>query len=334
MAARRKSVWVKLFALVLSTAFALLAAEVLLRCCWHNPYTYEAPDRIVKLRLQHAHAVHHINRSEIDAIKPIVPFRIDERSYIRPSFQFEKPDCTIAFLGGSTTECCSVDEPLRFPALVSTELEKLGIRASTLNAGTSGNTLHDSINNLINHVVQDDPDIVVLMHACNDIGLLSREGNYDLRSAQYVGWAKVGRSVAMKLTNYSHLLGITRQVLKEHTHFVPTAPTELEARPVLEPSQAIDGAFEKRLLAFIRTARAFEIEPVVMTQPISSHFTELTPDWINQDMQTRFNQIVRRVGNEEEIVVVDLVKHLKEATPDWDRHMHVFYDGIHVTDVG
>lgn len=320
--------------LVGSTVFALLVAELMLRCVWHNPYAHEEPDRIVKLRLQHANADHRVNRSEIDAGRPIIPFRVDDRSYIRPSFQHANPDCTIAFLGGSTTECCAVDEALRFPALVSTKLAEIGVKASTLNAGTSGNTIHDSINILLNHVVEDTPDIVVLMHACNDIGLLSSSGSYASRSGQHVSWSKVARAAAMKLTNYSSLVGITRQVLKEHTHFVPTDPSALEARPAVAASERIDGAYEKRVRAFIRIARAFDMQPVVMTQPISNHFTELTPDWIDQDMQVRFNEIVRRVGQEEQALVIDLVDYLKTEVPDWDRHMHLFYDGIHVTDEG
>lgn len=330
----KSTLWMKFSLFAASTLFALLAAELVLRCCWHNPYANEQPDRIVRLRLQHANAEHRIDRSEIDARKPIVSFRVDDRSYVRPSFQYENPDYTIAFLGGSTTECCAVDEDLRFPALVSSELAKLGIAATTLNAGTSGNTLHDSINNLLNHVVQDDPDIVVLMHACNDIGLLSQSGNYDPRSGQDVSWATVARSAAMKLTNHSHLLGITRQVMREHTHYVPTDPSDLHARPIVAPSPQIDGAYEKRLRAFIRLARALDVEPVVMTQPISSSFTHLTPDWTDQDMQVRFNDIVRRVGRQENVLVIDLVNYLQCHVPDWNQHMHVFYDGIHVTDEG
>ena len=130
----------KLTLLVVSAMVAVLASEVVLRCCWHNPYANELPDRMVKLRLLHANADHQIDRSDIDGRKPNIRFRMDERSYILPSFQFENPDCTIAFLGGSTTECCAVDEPVRFPALVSTLLEQQSIRATTLNAGTSGNT--------------------------------------------------------------------------------------------------------------------------------------------------------------------------------------------------
>lgn len=334
MSRRKSRIPKKLLLLVISTCLAIVAAELLLRCCWHNPYRREEPDRVVRLRLQHANAHHRIDRSAIDAEHPVIDFRTNDRSYIEPSFQYVEPDCTIAFLGGSTTECCAVREELRFPTLVSSLLGERGYRVTTLNAGTSGNTVHDSINILLNHTYQDRPDYVVLMHACNDIGLLSEAGSYDLRAGRYMSWASAARSAAMKLTNYSSLAGLTRQVLREHTHFVPIAPAELEPRPQADRSSTIDGAFEQRLRGFVQLARSFGIQPILMTQPISSHFTELTPSWVDQDMQLRFNETVRRVGADVEVPVIDLVDHLEQHVPNWDRHLHLFYDGIHVTDEG
>jgi hypothetical protein len=71
-----------------------------------------------------------------------------------------------------------------------------------------------------------------------------------------------------------------------------------------------------------------------MTQPTTGHYTSLTPEWANKDVQARFNDVVRSVGSEEGAVVFDLVKYLEENVVDWERHMNVFYDGIHITDVG
>jgi len=331
---RSNSRMLKWLLLLVSTCFALLAAEVALRCCWHNPYANESPDRVVKLRMLHANADHRLDRSDVDLEKPNIRFRVDDRSYILPSFQFENPDCTIAFLGGSTTECCAVDESLRFPALVSSLLHQQNVRATTLNAGTSGNTVHDSINILLNHVEQDDPDIVVMMHACNDIGLLSADASYRSRSGNVDDWRSVTRSILLKLSCQSSLLGISRQILNERRHFLPTDTVAVEGRPVIAPSKVLDGAFEKRLRIFVRMAKALEIKPVIMTQPMSTEFTEFSPSWLNSKVQSRFNDIVRRVGREEDVLVIDLAQHLVESVPNWTEHLNVFYDGIHVTDTG
>ncbi len=82
-----------------------------------------------------------------------------------PAQRFDSPSATIVFLGGSTTECLFVAEDLRFPTYVSTLLETKGLQINSMNFGRSANNVQHSINNLINHVVNDEPDIVVMMHA-------------------------------------------------------------------------------------------------------------------------------------------------------------------------
>jgi hypothetical protein len=67
------------------------------------------------------------------------------------------------------------------------------LKVNTLNAGRSGNTLHDSINILLNHVIDDRPNIAVLMHATNDIGVLIRDGNYRSRMGRPVSIADFGK---------------------------------------------------------------------------------------------------------------------------------------------
>jgi hypothetical protein len=59
-----------------------------------------------------------------------------------------------------------------------------------------------------------------------------------------------------------------------------------------------------------------------------------TPDWVDPLNQEVFNYIVRKVGVEEDTVVIDLVRHLIEDIPDWNQPMKIFYDGVHVNDRG
>ena len=47
-----------------------------------------------------------------------------------------------------------------------------------------------------------------------------------------------------------------------------------------------------------------------------------------------FNNIVRKVGVEEDAVVIDLVRYLIENIEAWDQPMKIFYDGVHVNDHG
>lgn len=314
---------------------AFLSAEVLLRIVWHNPFRDDYPDRVVKLRMHHANTHHPLDRSLVHPESPTTKLRTDDRSYILPSNQYDDPDCTIAFLGGSTTECFAVAESLRFPALVSTLLAEQNLQITTLNAGTSGNTVHDSINILLNHVVRDRPDFVVMMHACNDIGVLQRAGDYQSRQANYYGWQSVARATLMNLTNHVYTLALVRQTLRERTYLVPDDPEEVAPTNDLDEALiAKEFEYEQRLRVFVRACRALEMKPVIMTQPIRNQFNELTPNWVNATAQQRFNDIIRRVALEEQALLVDLVEFIESEYPNPAEQAELFYDGLHVNDRG
>ena len=65
----------------------------------------------------------HADVRQPGAQKPYV-LRVDRQGFIMPSKIHDHPDLTIAFLGGSTTECIYVDEDNRFPYLVGRLLER------------------------------------------------------------------------------------------------------------------------------------------------------------------------------------------------------------------
>ena len=71
--------------------------------------------------------------------KPYV-IRVDRQGFIMPSKVHDRPDLTIVFLGGSTTECIYVDEDDRFPYLVGRLLERqTHLKVNSYNAARSGN---------------------------------------------------------------------------------------------------------------------------------------------------------------------------------------------------
>ena len=92
--------------------------------------------------------------------------------------------------------------------------------------------------------------------------------------------------------------------------------------------------YEKRLRSFIHICRDFGIEPVLMTEALIYSTSTYSPDWGNLGAQDRFNSLIVKVGQEENVTVIDLVKYLHDTVPDWDKEMVVFYDGAHVTDDG
>lgn len=317
--------------MLVSVLIALALCEGALRLAWHNPYRNEAADQILVLRVHHPRTDHVYDRSVIDREHPEVRFRTDDRSYVIPSRRHEKPDATVLFLGGSTTECEVVREEARFPARVADLLGEQGVRVNALNAARAGNTTQDSLSVLLNRAVVDRPDVAVMMHAANDAGLLAASGGYEKRMARTMVLGDALRFLGQEGSSRSSLLGIVR---RRST----AAPTERirEGRRETDSAAAVaaSGEFVARLRAFVGICRAFGIEPVLMTQPLADFRTELTPSWIDLEVQPQFNEMIRRVGAESGVVVVDLVRFLEREVPGWNEPMTVFYDGMHVTDAG
>ena len=152
----------------------------------------ETPDVVLRLPLQHGYLDHRVGRAEIAPADPEVRFRTDARGYIEPARPHAAPDATVAFLGGSTTECRAVREELRFPALTAALLGERGLRVNALNAGRSAGTVHDALHVLLDRVAEDAADLALLMEAVNDAGVLARDGSYAGRS----GAAVAGRDLA------------------------------------------------------------------------------------------------------------------------------------------
>jgi lysophospholipase L1-like esterase len=316
--------------LVVSFAATTLLAECALRIVRSNPYRDERPDRVLRLGIHHSLKNLPVDRSAIDPESPIARLRTDERGYLTPSVRFEQPHATIVFLGGSTTECSALDDEERWPARVSALLEERGLRVNVLNAGKSGNTSHDALNVLLNHVVHDRPDVAVLMEAANDYGLLSSDSDYRSRSGAPMTVAIPMRWALQSLSAHSALAGALRQVLT-----VRSAELGDFRRPVRGRTEPVaDTEFAHRLRAFIGVCRAFGIEPVLMTQPFAPARTQLSPDWIDASDQERFNETIRTVARAEDAVLIDLARHIVQDVEGWDRPMRVFYDGIHVTAQG
>lgn len=319
------------FLIALSFLVSAAFCEGVLRLVWTNPYRSEVPEQVIQLRMQHALRTLPVDRSQVYPDSPTALLRTDERAYILPSHQFEKPDVTIAFLGGSTTESAAVDEALRFPALVSTLLQERGLRANTLNAGYSGNTTQDAINLLLNHVVEDRPDVVVLMEAANDIGVFWQDQSYASRGGEPLRARTAARWAMQAASARLSLFGALRS-------YLTLAPVEMtgEGSAFRERKQVkvSPEAYGRRLRAFVRMARAFDIQPVLMTQPAVGMRTALTPDWIDTGSQSTFNDEMRKVAAEEVVVLIDLARYLAENVADWEVPLKVFYDGVHVNDEG
>ncbi len=311
---------------------ALVFAELGLRIVWHNPYRGETAEHVIALPIQHPGRHFIFSRPLISKESALVHFRVDDRGYIRPSHQFDNPDMTIAFLGGSTTECMAVAEPLRFPALVSTLLAKRGLKVNTLNAALATNTTHDALNVLINHVIADRPDVVVLMETWSDHLLLSLRGSYRRAMGAPSSFSSTMRWPLQKASSLTQLGGLIR-VWATGGGFAlePIEPLGDDYVRSTAPPRVEE--FASRLRAFVRVSKAFGIVPVLMTQPFAKPRNNQTAE-LAANAQDTFNDVTRKVGFEEDVLVIDLVRHFVEDVPGWNEPMAYFYDRVHPNDRG
>lgn len=218
----------------------------------------------------------------------------DQYGFIGPTELYKSPDFKIVFLGGSTTECLYMEETERFPYLVGRKLESLmAVKVHTYNGGVSANETLHSINILINKVLPMQPDVVVLMEGINDLMILRAQGSY---------WYQ--DSLKSHVQTSKNVL--TRYEFPPHASAVPLDVAGLQEK------------YRKNIKLFIAVCRTFGIQPVLMTQ---AHRAS------KEILQYQFNEVLRNIGKDEGVLVIDLEKAIPK-TPEY------LYDAYHYTALG
>jgi hypothetical protein len=265
----------------------------------------------------------------------------------------------IVFFGGSTTESLFVNEEIRFPYLVSEMLlDKDGEPLRVLNGGLSGNNTMHSLFAFQAKGIPLGAKFVVLMHAVNDLSALSKSLTYwETASGRDLVRDHIYENVDM-YQDKSYLYKIFQ---KMKDFFVPNIwlkirhliAHRLDANLSVDewskfrnksfPSKDIEAAlrtqYKAALVTFVRVARIWGSEPVLMTQ-----FNRIRKDDIfvrgvfeknNQpvsfDEFVRLyaiaNDIIREVAAKESVLLIDLDKAIKPTSK-------FLYDAVHLNEEG
>ncbi|WP_176722507.1 SGNH/GDSL hydrolase family protein [Candidatus Thiosymbion oneisti] len=276
-------------------------------------------------------------------VKKEYRFEIDRDGYLYPSRIHDKPDLTIIFLGGSTTECLYVDENNRFPYLVGRLLEENGRKVNSFNSGVSGNNSMHSNNILLNKGIALDPDVAIMMHNVNDLNVLLYEKNY---------WNENPNKSLMKVYGFSSgIKAITRAALPrlydklvvlKMRFLVGDEFTHLRGKQLTINKHEILQQFERSLLNFINISRVHKIMPILMTQasrfkdrPDAVIVNALMPKLNNvgiaydefKDLYDEMNDSIRKTGRINKVQVIDLEKEV----PQDNAYM---YDFAHLNNNG
>jgi len=284
---------------------------------------------------------------------------VDEKGFIETgNLQESDPDIKILFLGGSTTETLFVPEKNRFPSIVERTLrEKLNKSINVYNGGVSGNNSMHSMFAFLAKGIPLQPNYVVLMHNINDFALLSKTESY---------WV-APRSRALLIesvdTNFSTIEDSSRNsffnILKNTKNYlVPNLYTYLRPRLLADvlihqdefagytknfsdlDTNLVKQYFKSSLASFIKLSRAWNIEPILMTQANRiNHELEYFQQWFLRhqrgemtpkefsDLYKSLNEITREVALSEEVVLIDL----DSLIPQSNKYI---YDTVHLNESG
>lgn len=300
------------------------------------------PDRVINLSPEG----HGIDVNKLDSKNYLI--ETNNSGFIIGPRQDRSRKCDILFFGGSTTECAFVDDSLRFPYLVGKKLDYV-----TGNAGYGGNHSFHSLINFLGKGLTEKPEIVVWMHNINDLVLLTKTGSYFE--------APSNRNVLNERTKES-LPKFSIRVKKMLVSIVDAAIPNLYRRIYVLSNtsnknigtidewdgfrnnempdfEIVKLEFRKSLESFIGIAKSNDIRLVLMTQfnrfnlldkEIREEFEEqkvnMTYDKM-VDYYSQFNQIIRDVAEENNIMLIDL----DIIVPSTSK---LLYDAVHLNNNG
>ncbi len=292
-------------------------------------------------------------------VKKPCRFRTDKDGFIIGPQDVTSTDAVsrevdLLFLGGSTTECRYVDEENRFPYRVSQLLQNAsGQNVRTLNGGVPGNHSMHSLLNCLSKGLACKPRHVVLMHAVNDLGMLSRTGSYweaptgrrliqeagvEAESGVVKRMAKLGKDLL-----FPNLWKLGRRWAPDPVN-AGVDMDEWQAfrdvrRSPEEVGKILREHFKPSLVSFVQVARAWKTEPILMTQfnrlhdedkLVRSAYEARSQPVSYADFRKLYqtaNEIVREVAAETKTLLIDLDKQV----PGDSNHL---YDAVHLNDEG
>jgi hypothetical protein len=286
------------------------------------------------------------------------PFRIDENGFIMPSKIHPEPQLTLAFLGGSTTECAYVEEENRFPYLVGRLVEKTtGLRTNSYNAGKAGNTSLHSLDVFLNKVIPVKPDVAIMLHNVNDLAVLIFEKTFWTKNPYRSPLVEIKPSFKTAMKNVEDSFHIIRDLsiphlsrqLKYFYHYLTGNSSNVDefkqarSHKIQIDKNRLVSEFSMNLQTFINISRARKITPALMTManrlkdhpdPFILALERTTVEagtGLNykdfKNLIDLFNQTIREVAAANSVLVIDLDRKVP-------KEKELMYDFVHLNDAG
>ncbi len=264
---------------------------------------------------------------------------------------------TIVTVGGSTTECTFLSEGKTWTDVLGKKLNEKFNRLWINNAGFDGHSTFGHIILMEDYIVKLKPDIVLFLIGANDLSRQNiAEEDVGIMRNQYMFYSITIKSFLKSMANHSEVFSLglnmyryykAKEIGIEHAEipfesfrnedinkYLTEEVKKIQQEAIKDYKSNYLGGFEKRLKRLVQISRKNNINPVFITQP--TLYGDFVDDVTNIDFKfTKFNwellelynDIVRKVGNEENIMVVDLAKDMPKSTK-------YYYDWFHFTNEG
>ena len=344
-----KKVLKNLIALLIGCLGAVLLLEVILR--FYNPLqsTVKGYRIVLTANKQYVTENRTIRKLDLTIVhtKNSLGFRGDE-----PPQEFSNY-LTLVTIGGSTTECKYLSDGKTWTDILGQNLKKDFDRVWINNAGLDGHSTFGHTVLMEDYISKLKPKLALFLVGVNDVGR-DDLGHFELQHIKGRIDAQSIRGLVKSMSSYSETFALLLNLYRYHRALTTGLShqevdlTKLEMAPATASNfRESPGSYknlksyETRLVRLINLTRENKIDPVLITQPalygggiddvtgidlgrIKKDNTDGKASW---DLLELYNEVTRRVGQKENVLVVDLARELPKSS--WH-----FYDFLHFTNEG
>ncbi|MFC1517412.1 SGNH/GDSL hydrolase family protein [Candidatus Margulisiibacteriota bacterium] len=261
-----------------------------------------------------------------------------------------KEKLTIIAVGGSTTECFYLDDTKTWPFLLGNKLQKRFQGLWLNNAGLDG---HSSFGHLVlmeDYIVKLKPKVVYFLVGINDMGIQELR-TYDLANVKAGMNFSSPKRLFKSLAQHSEIMAIALNIVRYfkakamkleygiidldevRSDKVSTAEKKLALQ---ENRQKFLAPYQVRLIKLVNICKENGITPILITQPalwgnqiittkngkpmvIDLKNTRYAQDWAILEL---YNNVTRKVGQQENILVIDLAKKMPKKLEYYSDPFH------------
>jgi len=268
----------------------------------------------------------------IDQYHPYL--QLAPRAFTEEQASDTTPPLRIFCLGGSTTEYTDSQKrgwPIRLEENLGGNVP--GRQVRVYNQGRQWYTSQHTLYNYITNLRQHRPDVLIVMHAINDL-LINADFCY-YSFGPFQDDYRHFHGPVYRLINRPTLVQTAMNILSKIWYHIPREVIETDHFPGLAP-------FERNLRALIDVARLDSVQVVLLTQPylfkdtmtaeedaelIMLHVEAVGPtkEWgLSTALQgmKQYNDVIRRVAQDENVLLIDLEKVIPKS-------LEYFHDDVH-----